>query len=176
MALAGAALLAAAAAGAAPAPGEVPPDALGDDRDGHAVRVGDFRGRILVTTFWASWCGPCLRELTLLERLQQVVGRERLVVVGVNWKEDRARYQEILRRLAGLQLTLTHDSRGRIGARYGVEAIPRLFIVDADGRVAYAHTGYDPETSLPRIVDEINSLLQRLPPAGPVAGGAAPAS
>lgn len=162
-ALAAALLFAAAAAGAAPVPGEVPPDALGDDRDGHAVRVSDFRGRVLVTTFWASWCGPCLRELTMLERLQQVVGRERLVVVGVNWKEDRARYREILRRLAGLQLTLTHDPRGRIGARYGVEAIPRLFIVDADGRVAYARTGYDPETSLPRLVDEINSLLQRLP-------------
>ncbi|WP_169518367.1 TlpA family protein disulfide reductase [Solimonas variicoloris] len=170
-----AALLAGPAA-AAPAVGELPPDALGDDRDGQAVRASDFRGRILITTFWASWCGPCLRELTLLERLQQVVGRERLAVVGVNWKEDRARYQEILRRLAGLQLTLTHDPRGRIGARYGVEAIPRLFLVDADGRVAYTHTGYDPETSLPRLVDEINRLLPRLPSAGPAPAGASPAS
>src|SRR3546814_3348808 len=78
--------------------GDIPPDELGIGIDGQAVRVSDFRGRVLITTFWASWCGPCVRELELLERLQRVAGRDRVVVVGVNWNDSAARYQLIRQR------------------------------------------------------------------------------
>lgn len=148
----------------APAVGDIPPNELGTGLNGQTVRVSDFRGRVLITTFWASWCGPCLRELELLERLQRVAGRDRVVVVGVNWNDSAARYNAIEKRLQGLSLTLARDPRGRIGEAYAVRAIPRMFIVDQDGRVAYSHTGYDPETSIDMIVSEVNQLLQH-PPA-----------
>jgi peroxiredoxin len=154
-------LPAAAAASAAPAPGEVPPDEVGSDRDGKAVKLSDYRGQVVVMTFWASWCGPCINEMTMLEKLQRVAGDGQLKVVAVNWREDRARYREIARRLKDFRLTLTSDPKGRVGEQYAVRAIPRMFIIDRDGRVAYSHTGYDPESSLPQIVDEVNTLLQR---------------
>src|SRR3546814_817173 len=131
--------------------------------DGRAVRVSDFRGRVLITTFWASWCGPCVRELELLERLQRVAGRDRVVVVGVNWNDSAARYQLIRQRLRGLSLTLTRDDSGRVGERYAVRVIPRMFIVDQDGKLAYSHTGYDPESSIDSILIEVNQLLQHPP-------------
>ncbi|HET8882725.1 MAG TPA: TlpA disulfide reductase family protein, partial [Solimonas sp.] len=64
------ALALAAAHAGPPAVGDIPPDVLGSGADGRPVRVSDFRGRVLIMTFWASWCGPCIRELSLLERLQ----------------------------------------------------------------------------------------------------------
>src|SRR3546814_6840937 len=118
---------------AAPAPGDIPPDELGIGIDGQAVRVSDFRGRVLITTFWASWCGPCVRELELLERLQRVAGRDRVVVVGVNWNDSAARYQLIRQRLRGLSLTLTRDDSGRVGERYAVRVFPRMFHVAREG-------------------------------------------
>ncbi|MGH8444424.1 MAG: TlpA family protein disulfide reductase [Solimonas sp.] len=157
-----------------PAVGEVPPDELGNDPSGNPVRISDYRGRVVVMTFWASWCGPCLRELPILESLQKVAGRERVMVIGINWKEDRSRFREIVRRLKNLQLTLTHDPRGVVGELYEVKAIPRMFIIDRDGRIAYAHVGYDPENSVQMIVSEVNELLQR-PSAAPETA-AAPAT
>ncbi|MFT4045420.1 MAG: TlpA disulfide reductase family protein [Solimonas sp.] len=153
-----------AAAAVAPAPGEVPPDEVGRDRDGGDVRLSDYRGQVVVMSFWASWCGPCIDEMTMLEKLQRAATRERLTVIAVNWKEDRDRYREIARRLKDFQLILTSDPKGRVGAQYAVKAIPRLFIIGRDGRVAYSHLGYDPESSMPRIVDEVNALLQQASP------------
>jgi len=161
----------AAAHAEAPAAGAIPPEALGADADGRPVRVSDFRGRVLITTFWASWCGPCIRELALLERLQQAAGRTRVAVVAVNWNDSEAQYRRFLAQLQGAPLTLTRDGKGRVGEAYAVRRIPRMFIVDQDGRVAYSHTGYDPETSIATIVDEVDTLL-RHPPASLLPPGA----
>jgi thiol-disulfide isomerase/thioredoxin len=158
------ALALAAAHAGPPAVGDIPPDALGSGADGRPVRVSDFRGRVLITTFWASWCGPCIRELSLLERLQQAAGRTRVAVVGVNWNDGDASSRRLRQQLQSLPLTLTRDDDGRVGEAYAVRRIPRMFIIDQDGRVAYSHTGYDPETSIATIVDEVNELLQH-PPA-----------
>lgn len=153
------------ASAGAPVVGDIPPDELGTGGDGQTVRVSDFRGRVLITTFWASWCAPCMHELELLERLQHVAGRDRVVVVGVNWNDSAARYQAIRQRLRGLALTLVRDDSGRVGERYAVRLIPRMFIVDQDGKLAYSHTGYDPESSIDSIVNEVNQLLLHPPAA-----------
>lgn len=157
-------LIATLAHAAAPVPGDIPPDELGRTVDGKTVRISDYRGRVVVMTFWASWCGPCLRELTLLEKLQRVAGADRVRVIGVNWKEDHDRFLAIQRRLRGFELTLSSDDKGRVGERYEVRAIPRMFIINQDGRVAYSHTGYDPESSIEVILNEVNDLLAH-PPA-----------
>src|SRR3546814_3550694 len=72
-----------------PRPGDIPPDVLGNDRDGNPVTVSQYRGKVVIVTFWASWCGPCRRELPVLGKVQSIVGRDHLEVIAVNFKEDR---------------------------------------------------------------------------------------
>jgi thiol-disulfide isomerase/thioredoxin len=148
-----------AAGGAAqPRPGDVPPADLGRTLDGTPVNLADRRGKVVVLTFWASWCGPCRKELPVLGRLQQAVGREHLEVIAVNVKEPHRDLTAVLRANRDLDLTWVHDARGDVSGRYGVEALPNMFVMDRDGTVAYVHRGYS-EAMIKSFIDEIIGLL-----------------
>ncbi|WP_242107904.1 TlpA family protein disulfide reductase [Luteimonas aquatica] len=152
---------AAAADGALPPPpkrGEIPPDALGRDRNGDELAVSQFKGKVLIVTFWASWCGPCRRELPILGKVQQAVGREHLDVVAINYKEDRDAFNRVIRANPAVKLTYVQDTRGRISDTYGVKTVPHMFIVGPDGRVAHVHNGYSPDM-LDGFVKEMLALL-----------------
>lgn len=157
--------------------GDIPPDDLGHDAQGDPVRVSGLRGKVVVVSFWASWCGYCRKELPVLERVQQLAGKEQMAVVGVNTGDTPDAYRRLSRQLrkAGLQMALTYDRDDRIGQAYGVHGIPHLVIIDRDGQVAYQHVGYG-EEMLTGIVDELNEVLAERPRPAPVPAPASPAS
>lgn len=141
-----------------PAVGSVPPDVFGEDHEGNPVRLVDHRGKVVIVTFWASWCGPCLRELPVLAHIRKTVGGEYVEVVAVNFKETRGEFRGILRANPGTELTWVHDRRGTASETYGVKALPNMFIIDRDGRISSRHIGYG-EESIRKIVDEMLALL-----------------
>jgi thiol-disulfide isomerase/thioredoxin len=149
-------------ASAAIAVGDIPPDNLGRNPGGDEVRVSDQRGKVVVITFWASWCGYCRKELPVLAGLQDVAGKDRVEVIAVNYEDDRDVYRALRRKLKNVQLTMTHDQSGEIGRAYGVQGIPRLFMVDRQGRIAYIHSGYG-DSSIDEIVNAVNKLLAAPP-------------
>lgn len=137
--------------------GDLPPPKLGSH-----VKLGDYRGKVVIITFWASWCSPCRKELPILGGIQRQATRERLVVFAVDWEEDEERFWEIERAFASdhVNLTLLSDENGYIGRQYGVNAIPHMVIIGRDGRIAAIHIGYG-EGQIPGLVKEINSLLMQ---------------
>ena len=153
---------------APPAIGSLPPDIGTKDRTGQPVDLAALRGKVVIVTFWASWCPPCRKELPVLGHFQQVVGRDALEVIAVNFKEPRREFNAVIRQNRDIDLTWVHDARGTLAAEYGVEALPHMFMLDRDGRVAFIHRGYS-EAALPGIIDEVLSLLpeevKRRPPA-----------
>jgi thiol-disulfide isomerase/thioredoxin len=143
--------------------GDTPPDDLGRSRNGDEILISARHGKVVVVTFWASWCGYCRKELPMLAGLQEAAGKDRLEVVAVNFQDDRDVYRALLRKLKGVQLTMTHDATGRIGDAYGVKGIPHLLVIGRNGRVAFKATGYG-EESIQEILDAVNGELAR--PAG----------
>jgi thiol-disulfide isomerase/thioredoxin len=138
--------------------GDVPPDYLGTDfRDGH-VAVSDFKGKVVVVTFWASWCPPCRREMGVLESIQKTAGHQAIEVVAVNFKEDNAKWTAMKRQLAGFDLRITRDKTWKVTEAFGVKNIPHMFMIDRSGHVAHIHVGYG-EKALDSLVKEINELL-----------------
>lgn len=145
------------------------PDYLGVDADKNEVRISGQRGKVVVLTFWASWCGYCLKELPILENLQRRVGKESIEVVAINTDKDRDKYRAMRRRMKDFQLTMTVDSdKDDIAGQYGVGGLPHMVLVDKRGMVAFTHIGYS-EDQLPRFVYEINELLDDEPAAQPAA-------
>lgn len=141
-----------------PKTGDVPPALLGKDREGNVVDLTQHRGKIVVVTFWASWCGPCRKELPGLDALQKHVGDKILKVIAVNVKDSTEDYRLMMRQMKDYTIAMTRDRDGKISDGYGVEAYPNLWIIDPQGKVAAHHVGYG-EDSLDALVDEINQVI-----------------
>ena len=156
--LASAAFLFAMAALAVPEVGDVPPAYLGKDRQGKKVDLKDLRGKVVIVSFWATWCPPCRKELPVLETLQQHAGRDRVRVVAINIERPRA-YRRMERRLKDYTMTLINDYNGRTKKRFGVSGIPHLVMIRKDGTVAAIKRGYT-EEMVPAMIDEVNALMR----------------
>lgn len=142
-----------------PAIGDIPPQALGKDGKGKAINLADYRGKVVIVTFWASWCGFCLKELPALNDVQTGAGEQWLKIIAVNVKDDNDDYRAMMKQMRGYSLAMSRDRDGAIAAGYGVKAYPNLWMIDPQGKVAVHHVGYG-EASLQSIVDQIKRLLQ----------------
>lgn len=139
--------------------GDPAPELLGKTMTGDPILLDTYRGKVVVVTFWASWCGPCRKELPALNALQNAVGTEIIQVIAVNSKEDNETVRGIMRQLKNRTLLSGFDRNGSIGDSFGVKAFPNLWIIAPDGRIALHKVGYG-EDSLKSIAAEIIGILE----------------
>ena len=104
------------------------------DLSGRPVRLRDFRGRVVLLNFWATWCVPCREEMPALETLARELGPRGLTVVAVNFKESRQEV-EAFRQEHKLTFPMLLDSAGQVAERYQVFALPVTILVDRRGMV-----------------------------------------
>jgi thiol-disulfide isomerase/thioredoxin len=115
---------------------DVAPDFEFSAFDGRRLRLSEFRGRPVLLNFWATWCGPCRRELPEMETLQRRYQAQGLAVIAVNTGERFAAADRYLRGI-GVQLTaFAYDPASAIARRYGVEGLPVSLFIDAQGAIA----------------------------------------
>lgn len=169
-------LLVCAGAHATLKPGDTPPDNLGVTRDGTHLALSSMRGKVVVVSFWATWCGYCMKELPTLGNIQQVAIEKHLPlqIVAVNHRESRKTFVTVTRNMHRIlpSLLMSWDEDGVAGKPYGSDdGIPVMAIFNRDGTLAHLHVGYD-ESELNGILGEINALVAE-PPAAVAA--AAPA-
>lgn len=143
---------------AAPGAGDVPPDVVGFTLGGDKVKLSDLRGKVVVVSFWATWCGYCLKELPILEGIQKVAGKQHNVqVIAVN-TEERDTFRRISRIMKDFTMAMANDAGGSAQEAYGVKGIPHLLIIGRDGMIIRVYRGYGEET-LDRITADINLAI-----------------
>jgi len=150
------------AAGMTPAwtqvePGALAPDLLGRTYDGTDLLVSSHRGKVVVASFWASWCGPCQQELPMLEGMQKIMGQERVKVVAIS-VEGKEQFKQIGKAAQSLSLTFVHDTSGGIADAYGVKGIPHLVIIGKDGRLLKKFVGYS-ERQVKGVIEQVQAAL-----------------
>jgi thiol-disulfide isomerase/thioredoxin len=138
-------------------PGDKAPDNLGISRDGNPIKVSDFKGAVVVASFWASWCGPCKKELPVLEALQQRLAPELLRVVTVNI-EERDEFRNATKRMGAWKSVLSHDYRKEASAAYSRNGVPHLVIINSDGTVKRTFIGYS-EESVDKVMREVAEAI-----------------
>ena len=103
--------------------------------DGSAVSLADFTGRVVLLNFWATWCGPCVREMPSLDRLQAALGPEGLEVVAVSEDRKQALAEAFLVEHRLDHLALYMDQRGKVAQAFGLRGLPTTYLIDRQGRL-----------------------------------------
>jgi len=119
---------------------------------GTTMKVSEFRGRPVLLTFWASWCGPCRVELPELSKLYGELAGRGFVLLTVNVDHNPIAGRRFLDAL-GLALPVYRlDPQAVKGL--GIDALPANILLDTEGRFLRAYKGYTPE-----VVEEVRRLV-----------------
>jgi peroxiredoxin len=136
------------------------------DSSGKLVHLSDFKGKVVLLDFWATWCGPCGIEIPWFTEFERKYKDRGFEVLGVSMDDDgwKAINPFVTEKKINYRIVLGDD---KMGDQYGgVEALPTTFVIDREGRIASVHVGL---TSRKDFEDAIEKLLES---AGP--GNAAP--
>jgi peroxiredoxin len=102
------------------------------DPDGKKISLKDFRGKLVMLNFWATWCAPCREEMPTMERLYQEFKNKGFVILAVNVKDQK---KDALAFIKELKLTfpVVFDPDGEVGLRYGAWGLPATYLIGPKG-------------------------------------------
>ena len=129
------------------------------DMDGEMHTLDDFRGKVVMLNFWATWCPPCRREMPSMQRLYEKYHERGLAVIAVNQFEDPDLVFEFTGRLS-LEPTfpILFDRESRVSEQYRVKGLPTTYLLDKAGRIHFRAIG-GREFDHPEVEALIESLL-----------------
>jgi thiol-disulfide isomerase/thioredoxin len=137
------------------------PELQAQDLAGAPKTLADYRGKVVLLNFWASWCPPCLREMPSMERLRVKMAGRPLAIVALDSAEAPEEVNAYLSRMT-LGFPILLDPDGSNTRRWKVFALPTTFLLDAEGRVRYVLTG-PTEWDEGEALAVIESMLAELP-------------
>lgn len=141
---------------------------LGENRHGS---LSDYKGKIVIATFWASWCPPCKAQTEALAHLgSELRVSNDTVTVLIDWRDNPTAARTWLKDNA-LTMPVLSDTNEKLADQYDINAIPATFIIDKDGRLTTKHLGLMSERQIKRAVRQARQPLdtpsQPIPPNRP---------
>lgn len=122
---------------------EAPPLAL-PRADGRVLDLAGLRGKVVYVDFWASWCGPCRKSFPWMNAMQQKYEAKSFVVLGINLDESREDAARFLSQTPA-EFTVLYDPEGKSARAWRVKGMPSSYLIGADGKVRFVHTGFREE-------------------------------
>jgi len=138
------------------------------DADGKTVRLSDYKGKVVLLDFWATWCGPCKIEIPWLKEFQRKFRDRGFEIIGVSMDDEGWQVVKPFVAEVGInyRIVIGDDSIAQLYG--GVEALPTTFVIDRDGKIAAVHVGL---TSKGEIEHGIEQVLGATVNAGGDRGG-----
>ncbi|GAB1348010.1 hypothetical protein MASR1M107_02210 [Ignavibacteriales bacterium] len=125
--------------------------------DGKMVKLSDYKGKIVIIDFWATWCGPCRKGIPDLVELQEKYGKD-LVIIGISL-DDKRTMKDVEPFVAKYKINypVVFGDEKVVAAFGNIEAIPTSFVIDKEGNIVDKHVGLIAKA---KYEEEIENLLK----------------
>ena len=129
-----------------------------EDMTGQVHRLADYRGKVVLVNFWATWCEPCRAEMPSIDGLRNALDGKPFQVLAVNLAEPLSRIEKFAGMMP-LHFPLLRDRDGAVAKAWRARLLPASFLIGRDGRIRYVAYGELDWTSEPvrTVVDELLS-------------------
>ena len=138
--------------------GPTPPLAL-QDLEGRAHRLEDYRGKVVLVNFWATWCDPCREEMPSIEKLRAALAGRPFEVLAVNLAEPASRIRAFVDKMPMAHPVLL-DKDSLAAKAWGARILPASYLVGPDGRIRYYCRG-ELDWSRESVRELVGGLLPR---------------
>ena len=134
------------------------PDFTLTDADGAPVKLSDYKGKVVLLNFWATWCGPCKLEIPWFIEFERTYKDRGFETLGVSMDEDGWQAVKPFVKQKAMNYTVTVGD-DRIAQLYGgIDSLPSTFLIDREGRIASVHLGliskHDYEAEILRLISQ----------------------
>jgi thiol-disulfide isomerase/thioredoxin len=100
-----------------------------------------YRGKVVLLDFWASWCGPCREAFPWLNAMHRKYQSLGLEIIGVNLDEERSLADQFLTKTPA-DFAIQYDPEGDLAKRYKLQGMPASYLIDRDGKLLVKHIGF----------------------------------
>lgn len=118
-----------------PKTSQAAPDFVANNLKGQAVKLSDFKGKVVLLNFWATWCGACIEEMASMQNLYAALQADGVEVLAISidrWNEDRI--QEYVKK-NNLTFPVLLDQNQEVRNKYHVMGLPTSYLIDGEGKI-----------------------------------------
>jgi len=113
--------------------GDIAPDFSLKTKEGRKISLSQYRGKVVILNFWATWCTPCISEIPSLNKLRGALKDENFEIIAVSLDSSWSDVDELFTQLGIPKFTVVLDENGGATAQFGTRLIPESFIIDQKG-------------------------------------------
>lgn len=125
--------------------------------DGEKINYSDYKGKVTLVNFWATWCRPCIEEIPSLNRLREKMKGKAFQLISVDYAEDQQTIEAFMKEV-NVDFPVLLDTDGKVSAKWNVVVFPSTFVIAPDGKIVYGVKGgihWDTE----EVIRQIDNLL-----------------
>ena len=131
------------------------PDFELPDLADNLTRLSDYEGQVVVLNFWATWCGPCVREMPMFQELQDRFPD--MVLIGVDEEESPETVRDFLQAM-NITYTILLDEKAELARELRVNYLPTTFFIDEHGEIRFRHYGLLTEEQFTHYITELGVI------------------